>query len=201
MRLNSMFKIIAVFIILVFTSVLASCTKEQEEYVWENEGKSKAFLQTTSGIDLTLNNRSASYYINGLTGDYKTAAQWAVTKANTTSSQLTINTTTSSTSDFLFATYSSSDGKNGLNTINYSTATGYISRSTIQLNTYYLSTYTLDGKKHIAVHEMGHTLGLRDINTDVLSGHTIMWYSYSGSTTFDNYQRFDLENIKWKYGL
>jgi len=198
MRINFLSKFFVMLLVVLGIMFLTSCTEKQEEDAIDKYGHELAYI-TYNGYSVYLYQQTANYYVNGVSGDYSTAALWAVTKGNASSLGLSIGSSGSSTSYYRFYTYSSGDSKNGYNTLSL-TSTGQIVASSINLNSYYLQYYTLDGKKHIAVHEMGHTFGLKDQAT-AIEGYTIMWYSYSnGSSTFTNYQEFDLENIQWKYG-
>ncbi len=198
MRLNRLPRMFGAFVLLAITGFLSSCTNSQMQYVMDNYGYENAYIPVGDSY-LTLKNCSAYYYTGNISGDYLTSAQWSIVKANSSSSNLNIGTSSVDTSNFRFYMYNTNDGYPAQNSYAYSNYQIYA--SFINYNQYYMTSYSLDQKKHVAIHEMGHTLGLDDINADDVLNYTVMWHQYgTGFKTFTDYQDFDLENIHWQYG-
>ena len=100
-----------------------------------------------------------------------------------------------------FYTYSTWDGYNAYNDANkHTNSKGLVEEANIHFNTNYMDSYSLDSKKTLAIHEMGHTLGLRDLTDERVIGHSVMYKAFgNGSPTFTDYPEYDRENIKWYY--
>lgn len=184
----------------VFAIFLIGCTTTQINTAIDTYGESNAYDQY-NGIDLTLQNGTAYYYI-GCSTDYLTAAQYGIAKVNSTSSQLTIGQTSLSTSNFKFTTETVNGTYDGRNVAYYYLSTGYIYQSTIYFNTYRISVLPLEVKKYVAIHELGHTLGLKDIEDSRMYSYTVMYHETPTDIKywFQDYQDFDKYNITWQYG-
>jgi hypothetical protein len=143
---------------------------------------------------------TASYYIGNLKGEFKVAAQKAIQRANAING-VNVNGNGNSDSSFTFTTYKTNDGANAVNT------TGRIGNnirsSKISFNEYNM-TYSQAHKNHVAIHEMGHTLGLKDLKDPKsadFQNNSIMYYAHDDDmTAFEDYKEFDKENLKYVYG-
>lgn len=195
--------------VLLCAVMLIACnpTPEQKEKAFNTYGKEKAFNKTSGGTVIHLADGTKTYYIpSSVSGDYKTISEYAAAKANTLTSAITINTsTTNSSSSFFFsvAPYSNPDNTNAnaTNWYNYSTSTGVLSRSEIRYSSTNLGSKNLQYKKHTALHEMGHTFGLGHVNESILNGYTVMLSPHPDSKyELDDYGEFDRANIEWQYG-
>lgn len=184
----------------LFAVLLVGCTSTQITTAVNTYGESNAYLQY-DGSDVTLSNNTAYYYLV-CTGDYYTAAQYGLAKLNATSSQITIGQTTSSVSSFKFRTETVSDSYDGRNALVVSSTTGLIIQSTIYFNTTRISVLPLEVKKYVAIHELGHTLGLIDITDSRMYTYTVMYGTTPTDSQywFQDYQDFDKYNITWQYG-
>jgi len=199
MRLNKLSKLIFSTILMVITfASMSACTNNQMQYVMDTYGYENAYIPDGTSY-LTLSEETAYYYAGSVSGDYNTAALWSIAKADASSSQLDIGTTTNSSSAFRFYAYTDNDGNNAINS--YGFLNHKIVGSYINYNDYYMGSFSVDQMKDIAIHEMGHTLGLDDIDASDVLNYTVMWFQYDTSfTTFTDYADFDLENIHWQYG-
>jgi hypothetical protein len=145
---------------------------------------------------------SVSYYLDSsVTGNYRTAVNYAISEANDVTSAINFGTTTSSKSAFVIKV--ENHGRNGKNAENLISTTfeGTIVESTLILNSAYLKNFNLNGIKNIVLHELGHTFGLADLESSTFKSYSVMYaYSSKNSKYFVEYQKFDEANIKWYYG-
>lgn len=173
-------------LISAFCFTLVGCSGEQKREFVNKYGEGKAF-------SMTLEVSTVSYDISSLTGDYKEVAEYSISKADALSSKISIISDSSSSNKI--TTYSENDNINA-----YNSHSSY--SSSIYYNTYNMKSYSKDGKKHIALDEMGHTFGLVDIYDSAVEPYSVMYGYYSNSSkyTFTDYQEFDIHNVRWKYG-
>lgn len=200
--------IFALLFVVMITSLiiaLAGCS------YYNKYGKEKAY-NTTSSSAIIHAPSSVKYYIDtSVTGNYKTAAKYAINEANELTDAVTITYSTSKSyanSSFVIkvANLGASDS-NAVNNILYIEATGEITASTITLNSYYMKDFELGDIKHIVLHEVGHTFGLSDLEFSddkknaKAAKYSVMYYTYSTSSkyTYTDYQEFDKKNISWYY--
>jgi len=199
--------LLTLFVLMICAIALGACSKHDEEEYYKkygayNNNKLAVFNDKNGDGVVEKLNVTASYYIGNLTGEYKTAAEEAIKQANAISG-VTMDAKGTSSSDFKFEIYTANNNINAQNAI--SRSANNIVGSTISFNTKYMSSLNLKQKTHIAIHEMGHTLGLKDLqNTDSKSEfqkYSVMYYSYGlFSKTFDDYQAFDKQNLSEVYG-
>ncbi|MBO4697899.1 MAG: hypothetical protein J5643_11595 [Lachnospiraceae bacterium] len=151
------------------------------------------------------------YGVTQVSGDYLTAAKYAFGKMSAVSSG--INVYASSKGYYspgdkytVAAANQGPVGYNAINNMNCTPSGGYalVTESHILYNTYYMNSYTLDAKKMLAMHELGHTFGLRDIYASEQAysrNMTVMKYDYSsGYHVFLDYTDFDKMNLRYAYG-
>ncbi len=199
LRLSVLMKKTFICFMFVFVSILfVGCSDTQITTAVNNYGESNAYDQY-SGQDIILGTNDVEYYLN-VSGEYETAAEYGISKANSVSSQVSFSVTSSSTTSFKF--YASTTLSNpAQNTLTRSGSSIIASKIYFNSNSTY-SILPLAVKKHIAMHELGHTFGLIDIYDSRMEGYSIM-YGYmplSGTYLFSDYQDFDKYNITWKYG-
>jgi uncharacterized membrane protein len=198
-------RILAVLmLVLLFVSVTVGCTRQQKEDVFKKEGGDNAYIKKGSVV-LTLSNpKNVTYSVKNVSGDYLIAAKYACSEVSKTSSGINIKATTYGSKDFRFAVAKKNKSENAVNNFAYIPSTGKILSSTITFYSEYMDRYTLAAKKMIAMHEMGHTLGLKDFYKGSLAydnDATVMKGIYSlGYTVFTTYTEFDIANIQYKYG-
>ena len=198
--------IIALLFVVMVTSLiiaLAGCSDSTKKSNMTKYGNENAY-NTTSSSAIIHAPSSVSYYIDSsVTGNYKTAATYAINEADGLTDAVTISKSSKSSSSFVIKVANlGKNSANAVNTLTYNASTGLITSSTITLNSYYMSSYSLNGMKHIMLHEIGHTFGLVDYSNSKAAEYTVMYYSYSTSSTytFVTYQEFDENNIAWYYG-
>lgn len=201
MTIKKLFVFISLIcVVTVGVFIFTGCTPTEQKAI-QNFGQDKAYMRTNSGVTIQLKDGKAAYNIGSdVTGQYLEISKYAIAKANSLSSRISLSITNDSKTSFKFTTQSA---ENGFNAINYYVpdVNGNIIRSTISYNKYYMDGYSYSGKQHIALHEMGHTLGLVDIQDNRMEGNTVMFFSYtSGSKVITDYTKFDKYNITWKYG-
>ncbi len=185
---------------------LSACnpSQKQKEQAVDNYGRGKAY-NTTNGYTRHLENGTISYYIpTSVSGDYRTISEYAISKANTLTSVVTVNTASSSGS-YKFAKTGTVSGHPDANAVNSSTVNstnGAVTGSTITYSTDHLDSKNFAYKKHTALHEMGHTFGLGHIEADIMKGWTVMITPHPNEDKYqiDDYTEFDRYNITWYYG-
>ncbi|MBQ2718159.1 MAG: hypothetical protein IJF75_06140 [Clostridia bacterium] len=201
MTIKKLFVFISLIcVVTVGVFIFTGCTPTEQKAI-QNFGQDKAYMRTNSGVTIQLKDGKAVYNVGSdVTGDYLRISEYAVGKANNLSSRINVYIANNTRTGFKFTMHSDENGLNAINT--YSTdANGNITSSTISYNRHYMDSYSYSGKQHIALHEMGHTLGLGDINDNRMEGNTVMFFSYSnGSKDITDYTKFDKYNITWKYG-
>lgn len=200
--LTTMLVVLCALLLIV---VLSACnpTQAQKEQAVRDYGEAKAYNKTSSGVIKHLSDGTKSYYIpTTVTGEYKTVSEYAIAKANTLTSAITINTTTSSSSSYKYAVVDThSENWNAYNTTSSNSTTGVISSSTITYIKSALNSKNLQYKKHTALHEMGHTFGLGHIEADEMRSWTVMISPHPAAKyELDDYSEFDRYNITWQYG-
>lgn len=194
------------------TSPVSRLTEAQYQSIYAAEGGTKAYGKIATGNRKQAKNPgNISYIVCQVSGDYKTAAIYAFSKMTAVSSKIKVTASSkqyySPSDNFNVAAdyVSSGDGANA-NAWNYHRwdANGKIYSSGITFNTRFMGGYTLSAKKMLAMHELGHTFGLKDFYSSSLAyvnDLTIMKYDYrSGMTVFTDYQRFDKESLRAVYG-
>jgi hypothetical protein len=198
LRLNKAYLLALGLAGLTVLLVFSGCTAKEEADFVEKYGHSNAYCKH-NGKEVTLLNNSADYYVGNVTGDYKMIAEYSCSKANALPN-INITAKGNSSSNFSFATVNGVTATKAVNKVWISQ--GELFKSTITYYTVSMDKLTLDGKKHVAIHEMGHTLGLDDLKTPDLRPYSVMYYAYGKRSkyTFSDYQAFDKENIAWKYG-
>ena len=188
---------------IVVLSILAGCTDAEKEATVTNFGEEKAYAKN-NGVVLTLANGTAAYYVGGISGKYLSAATYAIGKLNATSSKLNITSTGTSSSNFKFSVGTWHFDANAMN-FNSPILNNQIVSSEIMFYDDTVKGYSDNSLRHVALHELGHTIGLIDQNHPQgqhLKDHSVMWYQHIPGqfTAFQDYQEFDIHNIHWKYG-
>ena len=200
-RVKIIFTLLIIVMIISLIVTMAGCSDTN----LNKYGNENAYNKTSSSVIIHAPS-SVSYYIDSsVTGNYKTVAKYAINEANELTDAVTITYSTSkSAANSSFIIKVADFGANEINAVNsYGyTSSGEIVSSTITLNSYYMSSYSLNAIKHIVLHEIGHTFGLTDLEYGKAAKYSIMYYAYSKSSTytFVTYQEFDEDNIAWYYG-
>ena len=198
--------VMMVFCVALLAITLIACnpSQKQKEQAVRDYGEAKAY-NTVNGNIIHLSNGTISYYIpSSVSGDYRTISEYAISKANTLTSAVTVNTAPSSGS-YNFAktgTVSGHANANAVNNYRYNPSNGTVVGSTITYLTDHLDSKNLAYKKHTALHEMGHTFGLEHVEADIMRGWTVMISPHPNENKYqiDDYTEFDRYNITWKYG-
>ena len=188
-----------VLITALLAIMLVACTPEQEQAAVDAYGEGKAFYsylaKDSNGACLPMN-----YYIDSsVTGEYRTVSEYAASKASSISSKVNVNITSEGNSTYKFSTKYHKEGAAGEfvpHRLDNKITGGEIIYYTKSMNS-----QSLNQKKHIAVHEMGHSLGLSHIDTSDMDGYSVM----NGTGTAKSYKiidftKFDKYNIVWAYG-
>ena len=198
--------IILILSMTILVSALCACTEAEKKQAVETYGRGNAYNKNSSGQTEQLRSgRTVSYYIpTSVSGDYRAISEYAIAKANTLTSSITVNGS-GTTETFCFGVEKGNienhENANAVNFIWVNKSTGEVTASTITYSKAHLDNDTLASKKHTALHEMGHTFGLGHIEADVMRGHTVMISPHPASKyELDDYSEFDRYNITWYYG-
>lgn len=195
--IKTKFKQFTVLALLSFA--LAGCNKSDlEKYGYNN---AYTFTSTDNVVHAP---SKVSYYIHSsVTGNYKTAVNEAIPKADALTSAVTVNSNGTSSSKFIIKVANLGSGGNVAQNVMSYYSSGKVISSTITFNSYYMSSYTYNQIRHVALHELGHTFGLKNLDNSKYQEYSIM-YTYappkSSSYIFSDYQEFDKDNIVWYYG-
>lgn len=190
----------------VLVSSLCACTDAQRKKAVETYGMGNAYMKNDNGKTEHLRSgRTVTYYIpTGISGDYRAISEYALAKANTLTSSITINGN-GTTETFRFSVENGNiekhENANAVNFMWVSESTGEVTRSNITYSKAHMDGKTLASKKHTALHEMGHTFGLGHIEADVMKGYTVIMSPHPESKyELDDFAEFDRYNITWYYG-
>ena len=192
--------LLSVILVALFALVLSSCNAKEKNAI-KDFGQSNAYDKSL-GIDFTLSGGVADYYLPiTLPQEYIDISKYAAEKATATSSKITITYGSNSSSSFSFAVnYAKGNGLNAKNDYTFMTLSAKITGSTITYNMAYMDGYDIQTKTHIALHEMGHTLGLGHITDSRMRTQTVMYNIQDNTDNLTDYTDFDKYNITWKYG-
>lgn len=199
------FKFFMCFVLcLIPVLILSSCSSSQQIRYWEENGKSKAFSHDEdTNVVLYLADGQIDYYINIDSinnSDYYEIACKAIDEANRFTNISIRNVSNSNCANTISISDLGGNDVNAYNTFIYNRDNGKISQSNIIYNSYYMNAYSIKTKTHIAIHEMGHTLGLADLEDDTIKDYSIMYYAAGYGSEFQHYQEYDIANITWFYG-
>lgn len=184
--------------------MMCACTDQEKEQAVQNYGESKAFLKKNNIEKHLADNSTVAFYIStDVSGEYRTISEYAVAKANTLTSRITVKIGSSS-GNFKFEKANLIEGHTSANAVTYSnsTAAAVITSARIVYSYTNLNGKNLAYKKHTALHEMGHVFGLGHIEADVMKGYTVMIAPHPNEAKYqiDDFTEFDRHNITWKYG-
>lgn len=188
------------FVVVATALLLTACTQQQKSEAVRKYGEGKAFT-TKNGRALKLGTSTVSFNIqSSVTGEYYTITDHAIAKANAVSSRLNINKNGNSNSNWQITTSYNNNNING-NT-HYYYSNGRINSATITYNRYNLDRRSFNYKKHTALHEMGHVMGLGHITANEMRGYTVMITPHPNESKWQmsDYSEFDKYNLQWHYG-
>lgn len=190
--------------IILLGALLIGCTDKEKKQAIEKYGQAKAYNKTSTGNIIHLSGTISYYIPTSVTGDYRSISEYAIAKANTLTDAVVVNTA-SIEGTYKFAqtgTIPTSPNANANNSYTFYTDTGVISGSTITYSTDHLNGKNYAYKKHTALHEMGHSFGLKHIEADVMRGYTVMISPHPNEEKYQvaDYTEFDRYNIEWYYG-
>lgn len=206
---------------IVMTFVLSGCSPSAQdiEDAYSVFGGANAF-----GSELKNPGTTKTFAIGGTpTGDYRDAAINACNKLNGVSTKVNISyNTNNTTGDWRMRTSTSGDIASNTKGVEYNTsALGnyYVVSSDIVIVSTYCDALTANQKKYIALHEMGHTVGLKDLYNPGLSSSnnkqkaydyildnklTVMLSAYFSKKTeihaLTDYSEYDKRSIKDVFG-
>jgi len=193
--------LLVILAIAVSALILSSCESQETKFI-KAYGHEKAYITTDSGKLFKLESGYVTYYYMGYTEGYNELAQYACKKASEASSVIDIRFKEVDKNDAVYRFKAISDPQGDFYAQNSiaTDANGTIYGSIITFNYSLMNGLSLKGKYHVVVHEMGHTLGLNDRKESATEANTIMYFTYTGKYTFEDYTKFDKENITWHYG-
>ena len=202
-------------ILLVGLVLFVGCSKKQKEKFFNAYGKEKAYVTVTNPNDsndkrpLRAGNSTIEYFLDSsLDADavkYRSVAEAALNELNKFSA-FTVRTSNNSGSAYCITSDHKTGNANAENNFNYvflnNDSCAKIITSTITYHKAQMKDFSDSGKKHIAIHELGHTLGLVDRTEGDLQKNSVMYYAYgkNAPATFTSYSEFDVANVKWAYG-
>ena len=181
-------KLLFGFSIGLFSTILASCSN----------GNNRDYLQRNGTVHC---DTDMKFCLDSVSGDWYNISKDAINAVNRNSAfSFSVVYGREGRTVSHFHTYSSRDGTNAYNhPVDYSGSRNI--RNDIYFNTYYMGRYSYSEKRTLALHEMGHTLGLIDIPDDKAKGYSVMYKSFNkGYPTFSDYPEYDRNNITWFYG-
>lgn len=201
---NMLLYLLIVLCIVLLGLMMCACTDQEKEQAVQNYGESKAFLKKNNIEKHLADNSTVAFYIStDVSGEYRTISEYAVAKANTLTSRITVKIGSSS-GNFKFEKANLIEGHTSANAVTFSnsTAAAVITSARIVYSYTNLNEKNLAYKKHTALHEMGHVFGLGHIEADVMKGYTVMIAPHPNEAKYqiDDFTEFDRYNINWKYG-
>ena len=174
--------------------LISGCTKKEEmKYIEQSDSYHNDAYNTYKGKTKHLENYTASFYI-GCSGEYYEASKFVIEVVQKFTA-LNISINDNPNSYFSFSIYDNWT----TTTRNAETITpdsDKIDFGYIKYNIHLMDSKSISKKRGIALHEMGHILGLKDISDENLRGYTVMF----PGTYFLDYTDLDKENIIWFYG-
>lgn len=183
--------------------MMCACTQQEKEQAVKNYGESKAFNKKNNIEQHLADNSTVAFYIpSEVSGEYRTVSEYAIAKANTLTSRITVKVG-SSAGSFRFEKANLIEDHTNANAVTFysSTAAAVITNATIVYSATNLDGKNLAYKKHTALHEMGHVFGLGHIEAKVMKGYTVMMTPHPEKKyEVDDFTEFDRYNITWKYG-
>lgn len=200
-KLKKLEMILFFVVIAILTAlVLTACSQQQKEEAVRKYGEKNAFT-VKDGKRLRIGSSNVAFYIqSSVNGEYYAVSEYAIAKANAVSSRLNINNGGRSNSKWQFTTTYTRNSINGNTRYTYNN--GIIKSATITLNMYNLDKRSMVYKKHTALHEMGHAMGLAHINANEMKGYTVMMTPHPNESKYQmsDYGEFDKYNLQWRYG-
>lgn len=178
-----------------------ACMSDEEAF--NKYGRDKAYNKSSAGAILHVVGPVDFYLDPSLTGDYLSAAKYAIAKANAISSKVTVTGNGSADSKYKFSLKSEGSSDTTLGTAFYwfKISSGVITRAEIELYEDAFPWYSGSREiKYTAMHEIGHVLGLTHPNNDVKDHSVMVQSAYAKWPRLTDYGKFDKENIKWYYG-
>lgn len=189
--------------------LLNKLTDSEFNSIYSNEGGTKAFNKVNGKTMMVANPGNILYITCQASSEYKAAIQYAFSKMSAVSSKIRVTASTkgcySPNDCFNVACDRANNGANAWNSL-CCNASAKVVESGITFNLYYMNSYSTSEKRLIAMHELGHTFGLKDqpANSDSCKKDiTVMRYNYNKSNGYNvhtDYTRFDKANLTSVYG-
>lgn len=209
------------FLILLIV-LLSGCTTEDKQSIFDTYGKANAFISTPYGPASNVNANNIVYYSGYVDAKYHNAADIAANEFNkiggitimirhensfqNSSYKLRLGATGACDNPLLCGTevinLIDSQGSIAENHLKFIEGTQYIEGSTIYYN--YQKTYHMSQNEliYVSLHELGHTLGLKDLTDPRAKNNSVMYKSFgvgSAVSPVTSLYEFDIANLEWMY--
>lgn len=199
---QSILLIVFLIAILALAAIFFTACMSDEE-AFDKYGRENAFSKNSFGSIIHVESGSQiNFYLDpSLNGKYLSATKYAIAKANTLTSKITITGNGSSSSQ-----YSISQSVNTESSTTYATTywwsvmDGTVIKAKIVFYSNNMSGCSERECNYTAMHEIGHVLGLTHPNNDVKDDSVMVQSGNAAWPRLTDYGRFDRENIHWYYG-
>ena len=194
-------KILFILPLSLISTLMFSCTKEQERRAYDKYGGPDAYIKTNGKTSHLNEPKNITFYTDISTGDkYRKIVDYAIKEVNRFSRieyKLSYKSDLENCNFIITKEYiAGAFARFGITNMRMNSNAEILS-SKIYFNVNQYDIRTEAQNKKTMIHEIGHSLGLNDIYADELKGYSVM---VKGNYDLENYTKFDITNIIWYYG-